>query len=140
MFQMCLCCYVLIWQTLIWADGHDSCSSSIRAVQNFLTSTPVSLSVFFLFFLNCIKGKDHKETQTAVVWSCFPFIRSGQNHLARHSERGKKTRQTEEEMGRHHQGMDQPGVRQVSEGSGEQGKNGENWLQNHLRCPNDPRG
>ena len=32
--------------------------------------------------------------QTAVVWSCLPFIRSGQNHLARHSERGKKTRQT----------------------------------------------
>ena len=27
---------------------------------------------------------DHrKETQTAVVWSCLPFIRSGQNHLAR---------------------------------------------------------
>ena len=25
------------------------------------------------------------------------FIRSGQNHLARHSERGKKTRQTDEE-------------------------------------------
>ena len=31
---------------------------------------------------------------------CLPFIRSGQNHLARHSERGKKTRQTEEEVGR----------------------------------------
>ena len=43
-----------------------------------------------------------KETQTAVVWSCFPFIVSGQNHLARHSERGKKTRQTEEEVGRQH--------------------------------------
>ena len=28
-----------------------------------------------------------------MVWSCFLFIRSGQNHLARHSERGKKTRQ-----------------------------------------------
>ena len=40
---------------------------------------------------------DHrKETQTAVVWSCLPFIRSGQNHLARYSERGKKTRQTED--------------------------------------------
>ena len=25
-----------------------------------------------------------------MVWSCLPFIRSGQNHLARHSERGKK--------------------------------------------------
>ena len=26
-----------------------------------------------------------------MIWSCFPFIRSGQNHLARHSERGRKT-------------------------------------------------
>ena len=51
-----------------------------------------------------------------------PFIRSGQNHLARHNKRRKKTRQTEEEVGRQHQGMDRPGVRQVPEGSGEQGK------------------
>ena len=51
-----------------------------------------------------------KETQTAVVWTCLPFIRSGQNHLARHSERGKKTRQTEEEVGRQHHGIDRPGV------------------------------
>ena len=66
---------------------------------------------------------DHcKEMQTAVVWSCLPFIRSGQNHLARHSERGKKTRQTAEEVGRQHQGMDRPGVHQVQKGSGEQGK------------------
>ena len=63
-----------------------------------------------------------KKTQTAVVWSCFPFIRSGQNHLARHNERGKKTRRTKEEVGRQHQGMDRPGVRQVPEGSREQGK------------------
>ena len=52
----------------------------------------------------------------------FPFIRSNQNHLARHSERGQKTRRTKEEVGRQHQGMDRPGVRQVPEGSGEQGK------------------
>ena len=63
-----------------------------------------------------------KETRTAVVWSCLQFIRSGQNHLTRHSKRGKKTRQTEEEVGRQRQGMDRPGVRQVPEGSGEQGK------------------
>ena len=62
------------------------------------------------------------KTQTAVVLSGLPFIRSGQNHFARHSERGKKTRQTEKEVGRQHQGMDKPGVRQVPEGSGEQGK------------------
>ena len=53
---------------------------------------------------------------------CLQFIRSGQNHLARHSEREKKTRQTEEEVGRQHQGMDRPEVRQVPEGSEEQGK------------------
>ena len=35
---------------------------------------------------------------------------------------GKKTRQTEEEVGRQHQGMDRPGVQQVREDSGEQGK------------------
>ena len=57
-----------------------------------------------------------------MVWSCFPFIWSGQNHLARHSERGKKTKRTKEEVGRQHQGMDRPGVRQVPEGSGEHGK------------------
>ena len=60
--------------------------------------------------------------QTAVVWSCLPLIRSGQNHLARHSERGKKTRQTDEEVGRQHQGMDRPGVRHVPVGSGKQRK------------------
>ena len=27
-----------------------------------------------------------------MVWSCLPFIRSGQNHLVRHSEREKKAR------------------------------------------------
>ena len=50
------------------------------------------------------------------------FIRFGQNHLARHCERGKKTRQREEEVGRQHQGMDRLGVRQVPEDSGEQRK------------------
>ena len=33
-----------------------------------------------------------------------------------------KTRQTEEEVGRQHLGMDRPPVRQVPEGGGEQGK------------------
>ena len=66
---------------------------------------------------------DHrKEKQTALVWTCLPFIRSGQNHLANHSERGKMTRQTEEEVERQHHGMDRPGVRQVQEGSGESKK------------------
>ena len=69
-----------------------------------------------------------KRRKLSVVWSCLPFIRSGQKHFARHNERGKKTRQTEEEVGRQHQGMDRSGVRKVTEGSGEQGENGANWL------------
>ena len=59
---------------------------------------------------------------TALGIQYLPFIGSGQNYLARQSERGKTTRQTEEEVGRQHQGMDRPGVPQVPRGNGEQGK------------------
>ena len=47
---------------------------------------------------------------------------SRQNHLAKHSERGKKTWQTEDEVGRQHYGVDRPGIRQVLVGSGKQRK------------------
>ena len=39
-------------------------------------------------------GDHRKEMQTKVVCTSLPFIRSDQHHLARHSEKGKKTRQT----------------------------------------------
>ena len=87
---------------------------------------------------------DHrKETQTAVVWSCLPFIRFGKNHLARHSERGKKTRQTEADRGRGGKTTSGNGQAWSSAGPRGQwrtGKSGENWLRKHLWCPNDPRG
>ena len=63
-----------------------------------------------------------KGTPSPSEDTSLPFIKSDKNHLARHSERGKKTRQTEEEVGRQHQEMDRPGVHQVPEDSGEQGK------------------
>ena len=68
------------------------------------------------------KPEHHEEMQTAVVWSCLLFMRSVKNHLARHNERGKKTGQREEEVGRQHQGIDTPGVRQFPNGSEELGK------------------
>ena len=38
------------------------------------------------------RPSDHcKETGTEVVWTCLPFIGSGQIHFARQGERGKKT-------------------------------------------------
>ena len=45
-----------------------------------------------------------------------------QNNAAQYTACMKKTRQTEEEVGRQHQEMGRPGVRQIQEGSGEQGK------------------
>ena len=61
----------------------------------------------------------------------------GQNHLARHSERGKKTRQTEEEVERQHQGTVRPGVWQVPEDHGEQGK-WRQWVAKSSVVPQQP--
>ena len=76
-----------------------------------------------------IRAKIHQaiepqEDHLTIVkrWTCLLFIRSGQNHLARHNERGKKTWQTVEKVGRQYQGMDRLGVRQVPEDGGEQRK------------------
>ena len=74
------------------------------------------------------RQSDH--TKTWPSWrdaNCSGMVMSPVHHvwpnrLERHSEWGKKTRQTEAEVGKQHQGMDRPGVRQVPEGSGEQGK------------------
>ena len=83
---------------------------------------------------------DRKEMQTAVVWSCLPFIRSGQNHLARHGERGKRTRQKRmrwEDIIQEWTGLEFSKSQRAVENREKWKKN---WLQNHLWCPNDPRG
>ena len=50
-------------------------------------------------------------------------------------------KQTEEEVGRQHQGMDGPGLHQVQEGCGEQGKMEETGHEIIcLWCPNNPCG
>ena len=67
-----------------------------------------------------------------------PFIRSGQNHLARHSERGKKA--DKGRGGETTSGNGQAWSSASPRGQWRTGKNGENWLQSHLWCPNDPRG
>ena len=45
----------------------------------------------------------------------------GEDNSAGDSERSKKERKTEEEMGRYHQGMDMNGVWRFPEGNGRQG-------------------
>ena len=81
-----------------------------------------------------------KETKPSVVWTCLPFIKPGQNHLAKHSEMEKTTRQTEEEVGRQHREIDRSGCSASPRGQWNTEKNGGNWLCSYLWCPNDPRG
>ena len=117
----------------VWNDMSISLSSKIRLVRSLVTSIFLYACESWTLTASPCQDPagnwttrrppdDRKERQTAEVWSCFPFIRSGQNHFARHGGRGKKTRRTKEEVGRQHQGMNRPGVRQVPEGSGEQEK------------------
>ena len=60
---------------------------------------------FFFFSLEIKIHGPHEDLLTIVKrpklqwYGHLPFVRSGQKHLARHNERGKKTRQTEEEVG-----------------------------------------
>ena len=85
------------------------------------------------------RPSDHcKETQTAVVCSCLPFIRSGKNHLARHCERREEDKA---ERGRGGKTTSGTGLEFAkSQRAVENRENGGNWLRNHLWCPNDPRG
>ena len=61
--------------------------------------------------------------QIVLVWLLLrsSFV-TGSSQLAFLFSWHKKTRRTKEEVGRQHQGMDRPGVRQVPNCSGEQGK------------------
>ena len=59
-----------------------------------------------------------------------PFIRSGQNHLSRRSERGKKTKQTEEEVGRQWTGLEFAKSQRAME-------NREEWRKLVAKCLNE---
>ena len=56
-----------------------------------------------LQFLNAIGvhyGNRSKETETQMVWPHLKILWHGEDNSARDSERSKKERKTEEEMGR----------------------------------------
>ena len=122
-----------------WIDKSTSLSSKIRLMRSLVTSIFLYACESWTLTaalqrrkqlqakkMGCyhkilhITYKDHvtiKEVRARIQQATgLLFIRSGQSHLARHSERGKKTKQTEEEVGRRHQGMDRPRVRQIPAG------------------------
>ena len=131
----------LIWDGGKWGEGY-LCPTNHTAR---MTTKTISIKIayckiFHILYKDILPGSpcqdsagnwtilrppDHcKEMQTEAVWTCLLFIRSGQNRLARHSKRGKKTKQTEEEVGGQHQGIDRPGIHQVPEGR----ENREKWI------------
>ena len=82
-----------------------------------------------------------KETKTAEVWIYLVFIRSGQNHLARHSQRRKKQGRQKKRLEdniREWAGLELAKSKRA--GGGERENHGGNWMWSHLWCPSDPRG
>ena len=82
----------------------------------------------------CISYKDHVTNEKVCVKNqqairphedLLTIIKRRTARTILQSEKGEKTRQTDEQVGRQHQGMDRPGVHQVPDGSEEQGKMGE---------------
>ena len=63
-----------------------------------------------------------KKRKTQMVWPHLKILWHGEDNSARDSERSQKERETEEEMGREHQGMDGNGVWSFPEGSRRQGR------------------
>ena len=98
------------WFNYRYSGGYTgiTLSSSVH-VSDCVHSVSPPLNHFFLFKRNL------------VLWCIILFIRSGQNYLARHSEKGKKTWQTETglEFGRSQRAVE----------------NREKWLWSHLWYP-----
>ena len=70
----------------------------------------------------------HKETQTAVAWSCLLFFRSGKNYLARHGERGEMTKADRGRGGKTTSGNGQAWHSPSLRGQWRTGENGGNWF------------
>ena len=88
-----------------------------------------------LFFLRLSSISLHC---TSIQFSFAFCVRSGKKHFPRHSEKGKKTGQTEKEVGRQHHRMDRSGVCQVPEASGEENKMGETGFEVLCGAPTTP--
>ena len=76
-----------------------------------------------------------KETQTAVVWSCLPFIRSGQTYLARQQWKWEEDKTDRGRGGKTTSASGQALSSPSPRGQSRTERNGTNWLLNHLWCP-----
>ena len=71
-----------------------------------------------------------------MVWPCLKVFWFSKDNPTGHSERKKKKRQTEEEVGRQYQRVDRNAL-PAQLGQLKTGQDGKGLLQIHLWCPND---
>ena len=71
-----------------------------------------------------------------MVWPCFKVLWFSKDSPSGHSERKKKKRQTEEEVGRQYQRVNRIGL-PAQLGQLITGQDGKGLLQIHLWCPDD---
>ena len=127
---------MLIWNKCGFSDDHGE------------ISLPPLLIPLFMLPLEKKEKKLDSNSGTGTWWFQYTpphnphmkisaeFIRSGQNHLARHSKRGKKTKQTEErweDNTREWTGLEFT----KSQWAVENRRKWRNWLQNHV-VPRQP--
>ena len=82
---------------------------------------------------------DRKETQTAVLWS-FPVHQVWPKPSCKAQWKGEEDKADRGRGEKTTSGNGQAWSSASPRGQWRTGKNGENWLQNHPRCPSDPRG
>ena len=63
---------------------------------------------------NMTNSDPGQEAGVKMVWSCFKVFWSSKDNPTGHSERKKKKRQTEEEVGRQYQRVDRNGLCQLN--------------------------
>ena len=72
-----------------------------------------------------------------MVWPCFKVFWSSKDNPTGHSERKKKKRQAEEEVGRQYQREGQEWTLPAQLGQLKTGQDGKGLLRIHLWCPDD---
>ena len=72
-----------------------------------------------------------------MVWPCLKVLWFSKDNPTGHSERKKKKRQTEEEVGRQYQRVDRNGLLPAQLVQLKTGQDGKGLLQIHLWCPDD---
>ena len=75
-----------------------------------------------------------QDAEAKMVWPCFKVFWSSKDNPTEHSERKKKKRQTEEEVGRQYQ-SGQEWTLPAQLGQLKTGQDGKGLLRIHLWCP-----